>query len=386
MNVKLTLKRLARCYGSISFCATLFILYAQFAFHTFAEELYVKLRVQGSAIGPTHSVRQLAIEQAKRNAIEQYLFSILPEEFVDKVGHIFQQKEPYIVSTTILQEHTTTDACSVEMEVEIQNELIDTDVVNFLINQIQELPSISLLVVGEKMEGTQLDTVEESMKIMGEKLAQRKFKVIRYEDMLKIMPEREIFNLVSCSLEEKRKVALAQESDIFVLGRNQYHVFDVLGDDKLKRCRCTLTVEIYRVDDGKLLDAYTCSSSVQAKNIEEGNRIAGEDSALKAIPKIITTSFLGYVNFLRQNDYLYIYVDGFEDLKLVEKIGNLIEIATGGSTLEWLTTSSKRSKARVKYDGPLVYVVDTISHHPELRDKVTIYKALDRRIYLRFLN
>jgi hypothetical protein len=113
----------------------------------FADERVEAVVWRGLAEGPSYLVRQMALGEAYRNAVEQYLLSILPEKYLKHLNPLLNKSSLYVKSSKVLNENTTNDKSLVELDVEIDDESINRDATTILIPYISELPTISMLII-----------------------------------------------------------------------------------------------------------------------------------------------------------------------------------------------------------------------------------------------
>mgnify|MGYP000900733421 CR=1 FL=1 len=358
-----------------------------FSFIVLGEESIeaIRIRSEGYAEGPSYLVREMALGEAYRNAVEQYLLSILPEKYLKNLNPLLNKSSLYVKSSKVLNENTSNDKSLIELDVELDDESINRDVTTLLIPYISELPTISMFIInlnnkgiGEKNELEALNSFE----LIKQKLNNLKFTVQEIKLKKNKIDSKDILNLIVQGLEGKKKLAMEQDTDIFILGVNQYETIGNFSDNQMGKIRCLLTLEIFRVEDGKLMDAFTTTAAVQSKDFKEGQKQSSEDCALKSIQKLITCSFLGTLkNEINPTD-IYLYFEGFSDKKLVQDIINFLEAITSGSKTELVTESRDRVKIRFLYDGPIVYIVDSISNNPQFKNNIVIQKVVERKIFL----
>lgn len=342
---------------------------------------YIRIRAEGYAEGPSYLVKQLALAEAQRNAIEQYLRSILSEKYLSYLTPLLNKSSLYIQSYKILNENTEKDRSSIELDVEINDDLINKDVATFLIPHVTDLPEISIYFVDiPSSDNSPYLESKNSFKVIEEKLKNLKF-TIKPIDKENFKNDNEIEQLIKEGLESKKKIALCQKADVFVLGCNQYEILDGSFNNQLLKVRCNLTVELFRVSDGKMLDAFTVSASVQGKNFQEAQIQSAEDCALKSIQKIITSAFLSSLNYENNPKDIHLYFVDFEDKTVIKKMIDYLETVTSGCKIELVFETPKKTKYLLHFDGPIVYIVDSISNNREFKN-VAIQKVVEREIYM----
>lgn len=341
------------------------------------------LRAEGYAEGPSYLVRQMALWEAQKNAIEQYLLSMLSEEYLKYLNPLLNKSSLYIKSFKILKENTTNDKSIVELDVEINDELINKDVTTLLIPYKTDLPKISVYILDLYTHDKNPQILEcvNSYELIEKKLTNLKF-VVQKANIETNFSKNDIVKLIGEGLEGKKKIAMSQDSDIFVLGINQYEIIGDISNSQMQKIRCNLTLELFRVSDGKLLDAFTVSASVQGKISSEAQKQSAEDCALKSVQKIITCSFLSTLNYPNNTRDVFLYFDNFQDKNLIKKVMDHLEVITYGSKAEQIIETSKRTKYVLMFDGPIVHIVDSIYNSNQLKNKVIIKKVVDRDIYL----
>ncbi|MCA1902982.1 MAG: hypothetical protein LDL53_12340 [Candidatus Hydrogenedens sp.] len=376
-------------YSTIKkFFALIFLLYACLTFLASGEDNSepIKLRSEGYAVGPSYLVRQMAIEQAQKNAIERYILSFLPEAYLNYLKPILNKSSVYIKNAKILNENTINDKATIELEVELDEESIDKDVATCLIPYTPDLPVISLLILNSNTTDSDNIIYEESQvsfNAIEQKLKNLKFSVEKMNLNKEGISSKEINILINQGLDGKKQIALSQEADVVILGVNKYEIMQSMPDSQVAKCRCILTIEIFHSEDGKLINAFSISSSVQSKDYKEGMIQTAEDCALKSIPKIVTYSFLAGLSKDDDKKNIYIYFENFKDNMIAKNVMDLLETITYGCQTEVLFESKKRIKYKLYYDGPIVHIVDSVTNNPELKNKIIIQKVLDRKIYIR---
>ncbi len=343
----------------------------------------IRIRADGYAEGPSYLIRQMALGEAQKNAIEQYLLSMLSEEDIKCLNPLLNKSSLYIKSFKILNENTTNDKSVVELDVEINDELINQDVTTLLIPYKTDLPKISVFIIDlyTKDKNPEFSECIDSYKVIEKKLTNLKFTVQKTNIETNFSKE-DMIQLIGEGLEGKKKIAMSQDSDIFVLGINQYEIIGDISDNQMQKIRCNTTMELFRVSDGKLLDAFTTSASVQGKNPSETQKQSAEDCALKSIQKIITCSFLSTLNYQKNTKDILIYFDNFQDKNLIKKVMDYLEAVTYGSKTELIFETPKRTKYVLMFDGPIVHIVDSIYNNNQIKNKVIIKKVVDRDIFL----
>ncbi len=343
------------------------------------------IRVEGFAEGPSYLVRQMALGEAQKNALEQYLLSLLPEKYLNYLKPIFNKASLYIRTYKILYENTTNDKSVIEIEAELSDELINKDVTTLLIPHITNLPKISLFIIdihGLSEKKTYTESIN-AYEVIEEKMENLKF-IIQRTNIENNFNESEVIQMIQGGLEDKKKMAMSQDADIFVFGINQYELLGDLSQNQIQKIRCTLTMELFRVSDGKLLDAFSMSASVRSNNLSEARKQSAEDCAIKSIQKIITCSFLSSLNDKRNIKYVYLYFDNFKDKSLIKDVVDYLETATYGSRTECVFETQKKAKYRLMFDGPIVHIVDSISNNKSLMNKIIIKKVVERDIFITF--
>lgn len=365
----------------------LFITLLSSSFIVFADESVeaVRIRAEGFAEGPSYLVRQMALGEAYRNAVEQYLLSILPEKYLKHLNPLLNKSSLYVKSSKVLNENTTNDKSIVELDVEIDDESINRDATTILIPYISELPTISMLIINLNNKETKNKNefvATNSYEVIKQKLNNLKFTVYEIKLKKNDTNNENIVTLISQGLDGKKKLATEQDTDIFILGANQYETIGEFSDNQMGKIRCLLTLEIFRVEDGKLIDAFTTTAAVQSKDYKEGQTQSAEDCAIKSIQKLITCSFLGTLKKEGNSSDIYLYFEGFEDKKLIQNVINFLETITYGSKTELVSDTKNRIKFRFLYDGPIVYIVDSISNNPQFKNNLTIQKVVERKIFI----
>ncbi|HOV32414.1 MAG TPA: hypothetical protein PLX23_03525 [Candidatus Hydrogenedens sp.] len=364
-----------------------FITLLSFPFIVFGDESVeaIRIRAEGYAEGPSYLVQQMALGEAYRNAIEQYLLSILPDKYLKYLNPLLNKSSLYVKSSKVLNENTTNDKSIVELDVEIDDESINRDATTILIPYVSELPTISILMINlnnkETKNKNELVAIN-SYEVIKQKLNNLKFTVQGIKLRKNDTSDENILNLISQGLDGKKKLAMAQDTDIFILGVNQYETIGEFSDNQMGKIRCLLTLEIFRVEDGKLIDAFTTTSAVQSKDYKEGQTQSAEDCALKSIQKIITCSFLGTLKKEGNSSDIYLYFEEFENKKLIQDVINFLETITYGCKTELVSDTKNRVKIRFLYDGPIVYIVDSISNNPQFKNNIIIQKVIERKIFL----
>lgn len=342
----------------------------------------IRIRSEGYAEGPSYLVRQIALAEAQRNAIEQYLLSLLSEEYLKYLNPLLNKASLYLKSFKILNENTTNDKSFVELDVELNDELINKDVTTFLIPYVTDLPRVSIYIIDlHNFPDNQYTEAVNSYEVMKNKLTNLRFSTQKC-DVEKNFNKSEIIQIIKEGLEGKKKIAMSQDADIFVLGVNQYELLGDLPDNQMKKVRCNLIVELFRVSDGKLLDAFNVSAAVQGKDLSEAQKQSSEDCAFKSVQRIVTCSFLFTLNHKKNTKDINLYFDGFSDKNLIKKVTDYLEAVTYGGKTELIFETPKRTKYILMFDGPIVHIVDSIYNNPQLKNKIVIKKVIDRDIYL----
>ncbi|MGC8738826.1 MAG: hypothetical protein ACP5UA_09305 [Candidatus Hydrogenedens sp.] len=375
---------LQKCREKIIILLTILILTAIFI-PVIGEEVSeaIRIRAEGYAEGPSYLVRQMALGEAQKNAIEKYLLSILSEEHLKYLNPLLNKSSLYIISFKILNENTTNDKSVVELDVEINDELINKDITTLLIPYRTDLPTISMYILDLYTQDKNSNFLEciNAYEVIEKKLTNLKFSV-KKTNIENNYSKSDIFQLIEDGLAGKKKIAMSQDSDVFVLGVNQYEIIGDIYNTQMQKVRCNLTLELFRVSDGKLLDAFTVSASVQGKNSSDAQKQSAEDCALKSIQKIITCSFLSTLNCPKNIKDVFLYFDNFNDKNLIKKIIDYLEVVTYGGKTELIFETPKRTKYLLMFDGPIVHIVDSIYNNNQLKNKIIIKKVVDRDIYL----
>jgi len=343
----------------------------------------IRIRAEGYAEGPSYMVRQMALGEAQKNAIEQYLRSMVSEEYLKFLNPLLNKSSLYIKSFKILNESTTNDKSVIELDVEINDELINQDVTTLLIPYKTDLPKISVFILDlyTQDKNPQFSECANSYDVIEKKLTNLKF-TVQKTNVETNFSKNDIIQLIGEGLEGKKKIAMSQDSDIFVLGINQYEIIGDISNNQMQKIRCNTTMELFRVSDGKLLDAFTVFASVQGKNLSETQKQSAEDCALKSIQKIITCSFLSILNYQKNTKDVFLYFDNFQDKNLIKKVMDYLEAVTYGSKTELIFETPKRTKYVLMFDGPIVHIVDSIYNNNQLKNKIIIKKVVDRDIFL----
>ncbi len=343
----------------------------------------ITIRSEGYAEGPSYIVRQMALAEAQKNAIEQYLLSIISEEYLAYLTPLLNKSSSYIKSLKILNEETTSSRSKIELDVEIDDELINRDVTAFLIPYVTNMPEIAIFVLDlhKLPEEEKYITADNSYEQIEKKLKNIKFSV-RKVNLEGHFKDEEIEQLIKLGLEGRKKIVMSQEVDIFIFGINQYELLENGGDSQVQKVRCNLTIEIFRPLDGKLLDAFSVCSAVQGKDLTEMRKQSAEDCAIKSVQRIITCSFLSFLGSQKNTKGVNLFFESIKDKNLIQEIVDFLEAVTYGSKTELIFETSKRTKYILHYDGPIVHIVDSISNNPKFKNKILIKKVVDRDIYL----
>lgn len=340
------------------------------------------IRTEGYAEGPSYLARQMALAEAQKNAIKQYLFSIVSEEYLKYLNPLLNKAFLYLNSYKILNENTVNGKSTIELDVELNDELINKDVTTLLLPYVVDLPRISIYIIDLcNLPDNKYTEAVDSYNVIEKKMTNLKFITCK-ANIEKNFEKKEIIQLIDGGLEGRKRMALNQDADIFVFGINQYEILEGLYNNQMKKIRCNLTVELFRVQDGKLLDAFNITASVQSENLTEAQKQSAEDCALKSIQKIITSSFLSNLSYKKNTKDVSLYFESFDDKNLIKKVMDYLETITYGSKIELIFDTTKRTKYVVMYDGPIVYLVDSINNNIKLKDKIIIKKVINRDIYL----
>ena len=342
----------------------------------------IRIRTEGYAEGPSYLARQMALAEAQKNAIEQYLLSILSEEYLKYLSPLLNKASQYLKSYKILNENTVNDKSTVELDVELDDELINKDVTTLLIPRVTDLPKISIYIIDSHHHPDNKYTeAVNSYDVMEKKLVNLKFSIQKSNIEINFK-KSEIIQLIEEGLNGKKKMAMSQDSDVFVLGINQYELLGDLSNNHVQKVRCNLTVELFQVSDGKLLDAFSVSASVQGKDLTEAKKQSAEDCALKSIQRVITCSFLSTLKNKKNTKDVNLYFDGFKDKKMIQKVIDYLETVTYGSNTQLILETINRTKYILMFDGPIVHLIDSIYNNPQLKNKIVVKKVIDRDIYL----
>ncbi len=349
--------------------------------YLFAEEKKegVLVKAKGFASGPNYVVRQIAIEDAIKNGFEQYLLSIVPEKYQKCLRSIVNKSSKYIISFRIVDEISTRDTCSLEIELELDDESINRDVSTFLIPYLEELPSILILKNGEVEDNLKV-LIDSSIEVLVKKLSDLKFNVNTDAEL----PES-LKNYYKTSalvdMESKKRFVMATDFDIVVFLNLKSTTEKTHPSSDFVACRSSVEVEIFRSSDGKLLESFTSTSVVNSYKLEDGIRQSLEDSLTVSVPRLISSSVLGCLNKFDDKS-LIIKIEGFEDGTVVDIITAYLEKITYGCKTEVLCNLPGLSKIKLYYDGPVVHIVDSLQNFSELEDIVYIKKVVDRNVLI----
>lgn len=350
--------------------------------YTFSEEKKegIIIRAKGFATAPNYLVKQIALEEAIKNGFEQYLISILPEKYFKFLRSIVSKSSRYIISLKITDEVINQDSCSIEVELELDDESINRDVSTFILPYLETLPSILILESGG-LKDDQKKYVSEAIQKLVEKLEGFKFNVSSENAIPKTL-DNYYKNFPIVDIEEKKQFAMATDYDIVVFISASTTLEKMHPSSDFVSCRGSVELEIFRGNDGKLLDSYASTSLVNTYILEEGIRQSIEDAVMMTLPKVIANSILGYLNRLEER-YVTVKLDGFvENNSIVDIITTYFEKVTNGCKFEVLCNLPGITKIRLHYDGPIVSIVDSLDEVPELKDSVTIKKVVGRNIHI----
>ncbi|MCX8065465.1 MAG: hypothetical protein N3G21_09890 [Candidatus Hydrogenedentes bacterium] len=335
------------------------------------------IKTSGFASAPTYVVRQLALENAIRNGVEKYLLSIAPEKYLKHLNVIINKSSKYIISLRVTNETLSRDSCSVEIEIEIDDESINRDVATFLMPYLEGLPSMLVLKAGEPKYDTIL-SVNECINLLTDRLRRLKFSVdteIRLPEKLK----EYYSNTPLVTIEDKKAFSIASDFDIVVMITPEVEIEKTHPHGDFVSCKGIVRIEVFRGSDGKLLDAYTNASKVDSYSPQDGVKQSLEDAFLKSVPRMISSSILGFINVI-EDKALIIKLEGFSEQSFVDVIVTCLEKICYGCKLETLCVLPSFSKIKLYYDGPTVYIVDSLMDFPDLRNKISIKKVVNRNI------
>ncbi len=350
--------------------------------YTFSEEKKegIIIRAKGFATAPNYLVKQIALEDAIKNGFEQYLISVLPEKYFKYLRSIISKSSRYIISLKITDEVINQNSCSIEVELELDDESINRDVSTFILPYLETLPSI-LILGSNELKDDQKKYVSEAIKKLVEKLEGLKFSVSSENNIPKTL-ENYYRNYPLVDIEEKKQFTIASDFDVVVFISANTTLEKMHPSSDFISCRGSIELEIFRGNDGKLLDSCATTSLVNTYILEEGIKQSIEDALMMTLPKVVANSILGYLNRLEEK-YVIVKLDGFvENNSIVDIITTYFEKVTNGSRFEVLCNLPGITKIRLHYDGPIVTIVDLLNEIPELKNSISIKKVVGRNIHI----
>lgn len=343
------------------------------------DERGVQVRATGYATAPSYVVKQTALENAIKNGFEEYLLSIVPVKYIKYLQGILNKSSKYIISMKIVNESLTKDTCSIEVEIELDDESINRDVATFIMPYLEDLPTVLIMRVKEEnLDNLDASWIDECVKLLIGKLENLKFNVAtdgRLSERIRDYFQRDKLK----EIETKKFFSVATDYDIVVIITPDIITEKINPQSDFVNYKGRAHIEIFRGYDGKLLDAFTSSSIVSSYLPQEGIKQAFEDAFIKAVPRIVSSSILGFLN-VKDDKALIIKLEGFEDQKIVDTLIVYLENICYGCKLETLCVLPGLSKIKLYYDGPTVYIVDSLMSSPEIRSKINIRKVVDRKI------
>lgn len=331
------------------------------AYSSDEEELF-SVRAEGYADGTNSAARDAAIENAKREVVEEVAKSLVVSGDLEPLRPLLRRAANYIQRFELLRQDRTGDATRVEIDAYVLEKLLRQDVAAMMFPRLPEPPHVVLLV-GEQLPDDKIVAVPDAglaETVLREGLTGLKLSVSGAEGLGKLFTQAQLIEIVTGGVEAGQRFTLANQADTVVVGTAVVTVEGNETGDSVYRCRATVNLRVYRGYDGKMMDSLTAAAVVSSAKPEEGGDQAVRDACTKLVRETAVSAILAVLG-TQASDAVVITLENPGERRFFDELVTHLEVSLNLDTIEELFFSNTRARVRVPYDGPMAYLTDLIT-------------------------
>jgi hypothetical protein len=352
--------------------------------HAGEEELF-SVRAEGYADGIGAGARDAAVANAKREVVEEVIKSLVVSGDLEPLRPMLRNAANYIQRCEVIRADQSGDSTRVEVEAYVLEKALRQDVAALTFPRLPQPPHV-LLLVGEKLPRDQIVAVPDAglaETVLREGLERLKLQVAGSETLGQTFTQAQLIETVTGGVEAGQRFTLANNADAVVVGAAVVTVEGSDAGNNVRRCRATAELRIYRGYDGKMMDSLTASAVVGSLSPEEGSDQAVRDVCAKLVNETAVSAILTVLG-TQASDAVVLTLDNPGSRQRFEELVTRIEVELHLDEIEELYYSDTRARLRVRYDGPIAYLVDVLSAGRYAGKKIEPQRVVGRDMTLRF--
>ncbi len=360
-------------------------LVAVFSCWAVGEEELLTVRAEGVAEGTGASAREMALESARKDAVEQVLRSLVATEDITPLRAILRHASRYVRSHELLRTGRDGGQTVVEADVRVLVKPLQYDVAVTMLPRLPSPPKV-LVVVGERVGSDKIVAVPDFG--IGETALRKGMKNQRLDlsgtDVLgDRFNQAQLIEAVTGGIETGRRFTVANRADVVMLGAATTTAEPETDGTNVHICRAEVHLCVFRGFDGKMTDDLVSVATVRSANVDEGSELAVEDACEKLVGDAVVAAVLTALG-TQQSDAVLLTVERPGSRTRFGALVVRIETEFYVGDVEELHYSEDIARVRVPYDGPMAHFVDVLSAYAYDGVKFEVQRAVGREMVVSF--
>lgn len=259
----------------------------------FAQDETFVVRADARVEGVGLAAREAALKAAQRVVLERVLRSMVVAADLRTFKPILDNASRYVAGYDLLRHDVVDTWTSVEIDAEVVEKPLRSDIAALALPLFPEPPSV-LLLLGEQVGDDRIVSVPDAgyaETALKDRLKRLGLNVAGSESLAPLYTQAQLIGYVEGGREEQSQFAERCLEDVVVVGTAVTSHAPESGGEVFRN-RATLTLQVYRGGDAKLLDAFAISAAVLGADPNEAGLQAVEDACAKMAGEVAVAAAL----------------------------------------------------------------------------------------------
>jgi len=321
----------------------------------------VQVRAEGYADGIGFAARRRAVEAATRDAVAQFVQSLVAREDAAALEPLLGDPGRYVDHADLLRQEDRGDSTFVEVDVYVAERSIQRDVAELMLPRLGAAPEV-LLVIGEQFIQDEVPAVIEggiAEQALIEALGKKGVAARGVDAVPDDFSHPELLGAVGGDVETGGLFARAMTADVVVLGTAVARTTAIAAGSNLLRNEAAITLRVFRAFDGKMTDALSSRHVVHAADPRAGGRQALRDAALRLAEDARVSAVITVLG-TRAEEGVQLTLERPGTRARLEKVLGAIRGVPGVAGMEERFYSDRLARYVFQYTGPMSWLVDEV--------------------------
>lgn len=343
------------------------------------------VRAEGFADGIGFAARRRAVDAAAKDAVAQFMQSLVAGQDLAAVDALLQDGRPYVHHVDLLRQEEHGDSTFVEADVYLIERSLQRDLAEYMLPRFSSPPRV-ILVIGEQFVQDEVPAVLEggtAESVLLEALRKKGVAAQGVEAIPEYFSHPELLGAVQGDIETGGLFARAMNADVVVLGTAVARAAATAAGSNLLRNEAALTLRIFRAFDGKMTDTLSARHVVHAADPREGGKQALRDVSLKLAGDVIVAAVITVLG-ARAEEGVQLTIERPGDRARLDAVIRALQAVPGAAQFEEKFYSDRLARFAFLYDGPMALLVDQIRNREFAGAKLVVQSVIGREVRIAF--